>query len=372
MKRLLASLVVLHACSLASAQTTAPAPPVPRLPVAPVQDSPNLENEVEYIRYLGSSVDAAAIEATPDRLQTAVVRFEKDGTVIDLVGVVHLGDAVYYEALNERLKGYDAVLYEMVGGPHQPGEALPEGAIAEEMGSIRQLQQLAKSFLGLEFQLDGIDYTAPNFIHADVAWTEFTSLMEARNETIMTLFTRAISLAEGGEIAGIPNDEAAMEAMMKRIFNAVLTGNSGELKRSIAPLLSEAEGFITRLEGDDGTVIVSERNRVVMEKLAEVRAAKGRGEYAIFYGAGHMPDLEKRLLADGFVKRETVWLDAWSIPAGGVATSPTGSPTGSPAEMLIRLLSENPEVMTGLQDLGTMLEDLGGTIKALKPPQPVP
>ena len=148
MKRLLASLVALNAYTLASAQTTVPAPPVPRLPVAPAEESAKKVEEVQYIHFVAAAPDASAPDATapgvsaPDRLQTAVVRFEKDGTVIDLIGVVHLGDAVYYEALNERLKAYDAVLYEMVGGPHEPGEALPEGAVAEEMGSVRQIQAM--------------------------------------------------------------------------------------------------------------------------------------------------------------------------------------------------------------------------------------
>ncbi len=297
-----------------------------------------------------------------DKLQTAVTRFEKEGTVVDLVGVVHLGDAAYYEALNKRLATYDTVLYEMVGGPHRKEETPPEAA--SEMASLRQLQQLAKSFLGLEFQLDAIDYSVSNFVHADVAWDEFEALMEARNETLMTLFTRASSLAEEGKVSGLPSDEAAMQSLTKRLFGAVLTGNSAELKRSVAPFLSEAETFIAQIEGDDGTVLVSERNRVVMEKFDEVRAAKGPGSYAIFYGAGHMPDFESRLLAEGFQKRETVWLDAWVIPPGASAAAPGASPLDG----ALRLLSENPEMIDGLKELGTSLEQLGGALKSLGPP----
>jgi hypothetical protein len=155
--------------------------------------------------------------------------------------------------------------------------------------------------------------------------------------------------------------------MLNRLFSAVLTGNSSELKRTVAPFLSEAENLITRIEAEDGTVLVSERNRVVMEKLAEVRAGKGPGKYAIFYGAGHMPDLESRLVSEGFVRGDTTWLDAWTIPAGA-----SGPPSeGSPVELLLKLLAENPEIMNGVRDLGTMLEDLGGALKSLNPPVPV-
>lgn len=339
----------------------------PALPLAPRAQAPPATEESprelpQYIRFLEASdaLEKSTDGAVPsDRLQTAVVRFEKEGTQVDLVGVVHLGDAAYYEALREKLAGYDTVLYEMVGGPHRREEDLP-GASAE-IASLRQLQQLAKSFLGLEFQLDAIDYQAPNFVHADVAWAEFEKLMAARNETMLTLLERATALADAGEVAGLPSDPAASEAFLGRVFSAVLRGDSAELKRSVAPFLSEAESFIARLEGEDGTVLVSERNRVVMEKLAELRAERGKGTYAIFYGAGHMPDLERRLLEAGFEKGESLWHDAWTIPRGSSAAS--GTPPA--LDGILRLISESPEVKAGLEKLGTSLEDLGGAIKAL-------
>jgi hypothetical protein len=284
---------------------------------------------------------------------------------------VHLADAAYFKTLNERLKTYDAVLYEMVGGPHRPDKTTPgEDAppAEEEVGSVRQLQQLAKAFFGLEYQLDAIDYTAPNFVHADVDWREMETLMKARNETLMTLFTRAMSLPEDAALPGIPADDAAAEAMMRRLFNAVITGDSAGLKRTLAPFLSEAENLIAQLEGEDGTVLVRERNRVVLEKFAELRRERGAGTYAIFYGAGHMPDFEQRLLDEGFTKGETTWLDAWTIPAPG---SPGAAPAGSPVESILRVLSSDPEVMKGLQDLGTTLEGLGGALKSLTPPPAV-
>jgi len=251
----------------------------------------------------------------------------------------------------------------MVGGP-VPSEQPSTSTAAEEMGSIRQLQQLAKSFLGLEYQTEAIDYSAGNFVHADVEWVEFDSLMKARNETIFSLLTRTMALADEEGGVGLASDEAAMQAMLQKMLSAVLTGDSAGLKRSVAPLLSEAETFITRLEAKDGTVLVSERNRLVMEKLAEVRAKQGRGSYAIFYGAAHMPDFEERLLAEGFVKGETTWLDAWTIPTGSAAANPTGSP----AQMFLQLLSQNPEIMNELKNLGSLLEDIGGRLKEIPSP----
>lgn len=360
MKRLFSTLLLLNLGSCLVAQNT-PHPPVSPPAVEAASGS------VGYIRYLSEGTD-------PDRLQTAVVRFEKGDTIVDLVAVVHLGDAAYYDNLNQWLKGYDKVLYEMVGGEVQPKGEAPEGDQApDKVAGIHSLQKLAKSFLGLEFQLDGIDYEATNFVHADVNWDELNELMTARNENFVTLFTRAMALAEEGEITGIPSDETEIKEMLKQLLSDLMSGDSGSLKRTIAPLMSEAETFISELEGKDGTVLVSERNRVVMEKLAEIRGNRREGKYAIFYGAGHMLDLERRLLADGFTKGSTAWADAWTIPKNGATAAAGGStpPSPSPADLLLKVLDENPEIMNTIQQLGTMLENLGGTVKSLTPPPPV-
>jgi hypothetical protein len=55
-------------------------------------------------------------DAKAARLQTAVTRYEKDGASVDLIGAVHIADAAYYKGLGERFEGYQAVLYEMIGG----------------------------------------------------------------------------------------------------------------------------------------------------------------------------------------------------------------------------------------------------------------
>jgi len=366
MKRAFVLAFGVQVCSFASAQVLAPAAPAP----APVVVEPVIMDEghgtADYIRFTKSGDGVA-----PDNLQTAVTRFEKDGHIVDLVAVVHLGDASYFEHLNQHLVGYDTVLYEMVGGEHRPGDATAaasaDSGSSDEMQAIRQLQQMAKSFLGLEYQLEGIDYTAANFVHADVKWEDLGTLMQARNETLMDLLTRAMTQAgqDGAQATGL--DQAAMEGMVQKILSAVLSGNSADLKRTVAPLLGEAESFIARLEGDGGSIVVSERNRIVMEKLEALLARNPRGRYAIFYGAGHMPDLEQRLLAAGFTKTGSQWLDAWTIPPTSAAGLSTTSV--SPAELMIRFLSENPQVMSGLQELGTLLEGLGGAMKSLTPPE---
>lgn len=323
-------------------------------PIFGQDDAPPKAAVEEYIRYVS--------DGDGDRLQTAVQRFQRGDQHVDLVAVVHLADKRYFEALNRYLQSYDVVLYELVGGRF-PSESVTSGAddSPEEMGSIRSLQQMAKSILGLEFQLDEIDYGAPNFVHADVDWDQYQELMVAKNQTFATLMTRAMSLAQSGDAESFGMDEEALGKMMTQMFTAITTGDSTELKRGLAPLLAEAEGFINQLEGEDGTVIVTERNKLVMQKLNETMSNRSRGKYAIFYGAGHMPDLERRLLANGFHKGNVVWADAWTLGQSSPSSGGTAVPesfSGATTDMLLKLIEDNPEIVGAIQELGETLEKL--------------
>jgi hypothetical protein len=49
--------------------------------------------------------------------------------------------------------------------------------------------------------------------------------------------------------------------------------------------------------------------------------AAGKKKIAIFYGAAHMPDFDKRLKEDFGMKRTTSeWINAWNLADDGSAT----------------------------------------------------
>ena len=62
----------------------------------------------------------------PKTLQTSIVRYApasgEGELVVDLIGVVHIGDKSYYDELNKRFEDYDVVLYEPVA---PKDEAIP-------------------------------------------------------------------------------------------------------------------------------------------------------------------------------------------------------------------------------------------------------
>jgi len=271
---------------------------------AAVPSGPPPEAEVaqpDFVRYV--------MDGEKEELQTAAVRYEKEGKVVDLISVVHLADKEYYDELNTQLEKYDAVLYEMVGGEFQ---GRGERAVASEMGAIQAAQSIVQKMLGMDFQADRIDYELENFVHADIDWEEYEALMTSRGQSLGTIFQRAMEQSQTGMLPGIPTDEKAAQQMMTQLMSSLTSGNTADLKRVMAPVLGESEAMITQLEGDDGTVIVTERNKVVMKVLTE-EMKKGNRSLAIFYGAGHMPDLEKRLLAAGFKRTDESWMTAWTI-----------------------------------------------------------
>jgi hypothetical protein len=57
------------------------------------------------------------------------------------------------------------------------------------------LQQGLKNSMELSFQLDEIDYTPANFVHADMTPQEFSASMEKRGESLLSIMFHM--MAEG-------------------------------------------------------------------------------------------------------------------------------------------------------------------------------
>ena len=67
-----------------------------------------------------------------------------------------------------------------------------------------------QSVLGLEFQLEHIDYTKKNFKHADMSPAEFAESMEANDESISKYAMRAIGQSMAMQSAGKGGDSFGM------------------------------------------------------------------------------------------------------------------------------------------------------------------
>jgi hypothetical protein len=65
--------------------------------------------------------------------------------------------------------------------------------------------------------------------------------------------------------------------------------------------------------GEDGSTLITDRNAAALEVLRK-RIDAGDRRIAIFYGAAHMDDFDRRLRDDFELQPgEPVWLEAWDL-----------------------------------------------------------
>jgi len=253
------------------------------------------------------SLDTSIVEYRAD---PAAARGDQRPLQVDLVAAVHIGGAGYYETLDRLFADYDAVLYELVAPPNarvpKPGR--------KPAGAIGSAQQGLTRMLGLAFQLENIDYTAANFVHADLSPKEFDAAMRKRGESWWGMFTKlmreGMARAERGQ-AG-PGSDLSMGEMFGLLFGSGLE-RQVKLRRVMAEQFTDMDVLTAAFGGEEGSTLITDRNAAALDVLRR-EIATGRRKIAIFYGAAHMDDFDRRLREDFSLQPgETVWLEAWDL-----------------------------------------------------------
>lgn len=246
-------------------------------------------------------------------METAIIRYvpaEQDdsGLVVDLISAVHVGEPEYFEALNEAFEDYDAVLYELVA----PTEAKPTPG-KRSAHPIAMLQGGMQNMLELKHQLDGVDYEKKNFVHADMSPEDFEQSMSDRGESFLSMFFRMLghSIAQQSIAAQRnPNSRQSDAGMLLALMNP---DRAMSMRQLMAEQFENMDGVLGALDGPKGSTLISERNKVAIEVLKREIAA-GKKRLAIFYGAGHMLDMERRLTDElGLELNSERWLVAWKL-----------------------------------------------------------
>jgi hypothetical protein len=224
-----------------------------------------------------------------------------------LFAAVHVADRVYYQELQRRFGDCDALLYEMI---RESGDRPTGGAVPTD-NPLSQLQIGMKRVLELEFQLEAVDYSPSNFVHADLEPDAFFKLQRERQESILGLLLRA-ALEEQARAEA--SGKSALDSF--HLLMALMNPDRGyALKLVLGRQMSDLENLVAgidRGQEGQGSVLVSARNERAMEVLRE-QLSHGRRRTGIFYGAGHMPDFHRRLIKAGFSEERAEWLPAWVI-----------------------------------------------------------
>lgn len=275
----------------------------------------------KFLRYVEAPDGSARLEVAEAAYKNAA------GVDVHLIGAVHIADPGYYAGLNESFEHYDALLYEMVK-PAAPATQPADGALAQEQeeAQVQQsslawvggLQRFLRDQLDLVYQLDAIDYNRPNFVHADLDLKTFEKLQADRGESMLGLMLRSA-------MANMNRDTPGSDVSGLELLGALMSPDKAtELKRVLAQQFGDLDEQMEAINGPNGSVILTERNKVALRVLRQQIAA-GKKYIGIFYGAGHLQLMEESLEKSGFHKVGVVWRTAWYIsPPVVPATRPVG------------------------------------------------
>jgi hypothetical protein len=211
-----------------------------------------------------------------------------------------VADRAYYDEVQDLLDGCDTVLFEGVG--HGKAGSPPPDEELARYDALFRLQIKLKDLLGLEFQHDGLDYKRDFWKNADV---DMESLSARLKE----------------EGVGLPTDPPLIRALLNLVMGVLDASKLGEnpqfrqqIKRQSAAALAASDTLFGGAMQGLGRVLIDWRNDAALAALDADLAAGPKGRWiAIFYGAGHLPDLTAKLLARGLEYQGTDWLRAWVV-----------------------------------------------------------
>ena len=264
-------------------------------------------------------------------LDTAVISYRAaDSTAtVDLVGAVHIAEKSYYDELNRLFDGYDVLLYELVA---PEGTVVTPDANQRSANPISFLQNATKSFLGMESQLDHIDYSKPHFVRADMTPEQIADKLKQRGESPLSLALSTLSdiMRQQSQALKEPqnNPLAASEMSLTEMLE-----NPRQAKLLMAQQFATAGAMDQALGGRLNQLLVIDRNEEALRRLKEQLEA-GHQKLGVFYGAAHLPDMDQRLITEfGMTRQETRWVKAWDL------TTSTGQPL-DPAKLLLDMLKQ--------------------------------
>lgn len=314
------TLCLAAALALASLVTLAPVASA-EVPATRPATRPAEASASDFVRFLDDDQGGGD-------LQTSIVRYQNDaGDTVDLIGAIHIADPAYFRALSDRFDGYDAVLYEQVK-PRDPANFDPGS-----LSWVGVLQQTMKQALGLSFQLEAIDYSRENFVHADMDAETFLARQADRGESIFGLMLQSMLRESLNNLAapeGSPNATPPGPSMEE--LTAALAGSDPRraIKLVLGRQLSQVDRLIAAMEPPGGSVLLSERNVYAMDvlerQLAEPSIDGRTRTLGVFYGAAHLKGMSEILTGDLGFRRvgDPTWLTAWDLT--DAPTPPTTRP----------------------------------------------
>jgi len=275
------------------------------------------EPAASYMRVVHPDADTVSLQVA----LRSFVPMRSRGPEIWLMGASHVGESNYFASLQRHLDGMALVLFEGVGASSKRWQA-----DAEEPSSLQY--NLAAS-LGLAFQLRAINYDRAHFRNSDLTISQLQGLMRAGAETGGNQeggeeFEQLLQVMDGSSFLGALLDVGlkfiASSPKLREMTKLVLIETLGGFQGDLAQVRGLPPGLQQLLN-----VIIQERDKAVLKDLAkEIRSPHPPPRVAVFYGAGHMADLERRLRSElEYRPHAQHWLTAISVNTRRAGLSPS-------------------------------------------------
>jgi hypothetical protein len=282
--------------------------------------------------------------ANPDthtvQLQIAVRKFvpaRHRGPVIWLASVMHVGEPEYYRSLQHFLDDQTVVLYEGIdpeSHPHHVHDSATALAHAPPPSGAKagySMQSTLARSLGLVFQLEAIDYDRANFLNSDLSVDQIQRIMAGGGPRgapgqaggTNASFDMLLQIMDGSSFLGslfkIGLQFIAASPQMQAVAKLTLIEAVGRLKGDLSDVQSMPPDWKQLIK-----VLIEARNQNLLSDLKdELKKVPRSGSIAVFYGVGHMDDMEKRVTDElHYRPAEETWLTAISVDTRKSGLSP--------------------------------------------------
>lgn len=191
---------------------------------------------------------------------------------------------------------------------------------------------LAKS-LGLVFQLDAIDYNRPNFVNSDLSILEIQRIMLNDPEAVPAppgakgrsdpSFDFLLQIMDGSSLIGglfkLGIEYIGTDPQLQAVSKLTLIETLGRIKGDFSQMRGLPPGMQRLVK-----VLIEARNQRVVDDLkTELKALPRSRSIGVFYGTGHMEDMEKRVTRQlNYRPDGDVWLTAFSVDIRKTGMSP--------------------------------------------------
>jgi hypothetical protein len=306
--------------------------------------------------------------ANPDadtvQLQIALRKFvpaRHRGPVIWLAAVMHVGEPDYYRSLQHFLDNQTVVLYEGVNAEahprhvHDPPAAASHGpkplAAPTDTHAGYSMQSTLAHSIGLVFQLDAIDYDRANFLNSDLSVLQIQRIMAGGQPLTApgqgggsnSSFDTLLQIMDGSSFLGslfkVGMQIIAASPQLQAVAKLTFIEAIGRLKGD----LSDVQGLPPEWKQLIRVLIQARNQNLVADLKDELKKVPRSGSIAVFYGAGHMDDLEKRVTGGlHYRPSDETWLPAFSVNLRQSGISPVE------AQIMRNLIKAQVDQMQGL------------------------